>query len=523
MYKFKLIIAVIIIFTLSIGCNIKKIQTTDDGIEVDGKIASVTTDAGFEAALARTDLEVINLAAGSFDGSYSVNSAVAINGSSGTSINGLTIGKTGVELSGFSANTVEIGSAVGDGDCKIQNIAISDQLIINGGGANSINITGSTKINGVMKVNKPGVSVKLTALVKIVDAVLSSNCAIVQTDTTADITSDNITNIFINVASSTATNMTINVMTANVNILQLPSTVSLDISSTVGFVTAMTENVVNLNISGSVEFLGAANAELVAVTGTGSVTPSQLSSLNYEIVADAASLLFDKLSKFSEMNSLKISSTGAFTISNEYDYIHLPTSFNYLNNMINISWTSSNSSVLSVQGEVNHTNSTETVILTANISIYEETNDIPLVFYVTVSPAATTTTTVVTSTTIPPDIEILGTWNISNLDPITGGEGTSAASFTISNANLEITYNGTVVLISGTIVSYDNSRKYAVYKTNAFEYNGQTISNMYMKTSWVVDIDGRISLTTYSPNIFQIGAINSTSVVWGPTPYWTKK
>lgn len=523
MYRMKLIILVIIIFALSLGCNIKKIQTTDDGIEVDGKIASVTTDAGFEAALARTDLEVINLAAGSFDGSYSVNSAVAINGSSGTSINGLTIAKTGVELNGFSANTVEVASTVGEGDCKIQNIAISDQLIINGGGANSINMTGSTQINGVMKVNKSGVSVKLSSLVKIVDAVLTASCSLVQTDTTGDITTDNITNIFINVASSTATNMILNVMTANVNILQLPSTVSLDISNTVGSVTTLTDNVVNLNISGTVGAIGAAIVDLVSVSGTGSITPTQLESLNYEIVADAASLLFDKLSKFSEMNSIKISSTGAFTISNEYDYIHLPTSFNYLNNTINISWTSSNSSVLSANGVVNHTNSTETVILTAHISIYEEANDIPLVFSVTVSPAATTTTTVVTSTTIPADIEILGTWNITNLDPTKGLEGTIAASFNVSNTDLVISYNTNVVLISGNIVSYNNSDNYAIYKTNAFVYNGQTINNMYMKTSWREDsVTGGISITTYTPNIFKFAAESETSIIWGPTPYWTR-
>lgn len=523
MYRMKLVILVIIIFALSLGCNIKKIQTTDDGIEVDGKIASVTTDAGFEAALARADLEVINLAAGSFDGSYSVNSAVVINGSSGTSINGLTIAKTGVELNGFSANTVEVASTVGEGDCKIQNIAISDQLIINGGGANSINMTGSTQINGVMKVNKSGVSVKLSSLVKIVDAVLTASCSLVQTDTTGDITTDNITNIFINISSSTATNMILNVMTANVNILQLPSTISLDISNTVGFVTALTDNVVNLNISGSVGAIGAAIADLVSVSGTGSITPTQLESLNYEIVADAASLLFDKLSKFSEMNSIKISSTGAFTISNEYDYIHLPTSFNYLNNTINISWTSSNSSVLSAVGVVNHTNSTESVILTANISVNEETNNIPLVFNVTIAPAATTTTTVVTSTTIPADIEILGTWNITNLDPTTGLEGTFTASFNVSNTDLVINYNTDAVLISGSIVSYNNSDNYAIYKTDAFVYNGQTINNMYMKTSWREDsVTGGISITTYTPNIFKFAAESETSIIWGPTPYWTR-
>jgi cytoskeletal protein CcmA (bactofilin family) len=528
MYKIRFIISAIVIFALFLGCDIKKIPTTDDGIEVDGKIASVTTDAGFKAALARTDLETINLSGTSFNGSYSVNSAVAINGSSGTSVNGLVINRSGVELDGFSANTVEVASGVGDGDCKIQNIAINDQFIINGGGANSVYLSGTSNVKGVMKVNKAGVSVKLSAQVSINKAVLTANCSLDQTGDTGE---GKVTTIFINVASSGgAANMTIDVKTTNVNILQLPSDLSLNIDSTIDAITALADNDITLNITGFVGSLAAVNSD--AIRGSvGGVDVTQLgpTDLSADILADAVSLLFDKLLGFSGVNSVDVKASGAFTLSNEYDRIYLPTSFKYLDNTIDISWNSGDNSVLSATtGVVTHDkNSDKFVTLTATVSVGDKSNSIPLVFSVKVAKAATTSAT--TTTTIPDDIDILGTWKIKNLNPKTGGQGDISASFDVSaDGKLTIKYNGTTTFIGGDIVSYDNEQQYVICKINSdFTYNGSAINGLNMKISWEPSQAGEpvsgIYLTAYQPNVFRAKAAIENSVIWGPTPLWTKQ
>ncbi|HOF01587.1 MAG TPA: hypothetical protein PK385_08615 [Spirochaetota bacterium] len=537
MYKIRFIISAIVIFALFLGCDIKKIPTTDDGIEVDGKIASVTTDAGFKAALARTDLETINLS-GTFDGSYSVNSAVAINGSSGTSVNGLVINRSGVELDGFSANSVEVASGVGDGDCKIQNVAINDQFIINGGGANSVYVSGTSNVKGVMKVNKAGVSVKLSAQVSINKAVLTANCSLDQTGDTGE---GKVTTIFINVASSGgAANMTIDVKTTNVNILQLPSDLSLNIDSTIDAITALADNDITLNITGSVGSLTAVNPD--AIRGSvGGVDVTQLgpTDLSADILADAVSLLFDKLLGFSRVNSVNVNASGAFTLSNEYDRICLPTSFHYLDNTIDISWESGDDSVLSAEtGVVTHDkNSDKFVTLTATVSVGDKSNSIPLVFYVTVEKAAATTSTTTTTVRIPDDIGIVGIWKTTDLNLTTGRDGgDTTAYFTVSsNGDLTIDYDvnsSKATFLTGNIVSYSSDllgEKYVICRcriNSDFTYNGFSINGLNMKISWEASPSPAglgLILKAYQPNVFRTGAESENSVIWGPTPLWTKQ
>ncbi len=179
----RFIISAMAFFIIFAGCILSSDpssggDTDDPGYSVTGDTASVSSSMGLSAVLLDKNIKNINLKSGDYDGSYLVNNAVAISGESGVTINDLKINKTGSKISSLSATNVEVTENVGDGDCKIQNCFLTN-LTINGGGSNSVEISGESKVTGNMNVNKKNVSVKMNSTIEIKSALITNACNLI--------------------------------------------------------------------------------------------------------------------------------------------------------------------------------------------------------------------------------------------------------------------------------------------------------------------------------------------------------
>ncbi|HOS56286.1 MAG TPA: hypothetical protein PK385_09530, partial [Spirochaetota bacterium] len=231
----RFIISAMAFFIIFAGCMLSSDpssggDTNDPGYSVTGNTASVSSSMGLSAVLLDKNIENINLKSGDYDGSYLVNNAVAISGESGVTINDLKINKTGSTISSLSATNVEVTENVGDGDCKIQSCFLTN-LTINGGGSNSVEISGNSKVKGNMNVNKKNVSVKMNSTIEIKNALITNACNLIQLDNTEDINESIIDNVNLNIISGDlGSRMNINIVSKNINVLGLPAATKMELS-----------------------------------------------------------------------------------------------------------------------------------------------------------------------------------------------------------------------------------------------------------------------------------------------------
>ncbi|HOS56994.1 MAG TPA: hypothetical protein PK385_13205, partial [Spirochaetota bacterium] len=230
----RFIISAMAFFIIFAGCILSSDpssggDTDDPGYSVTGDTASVSSSMGLSAVLLDKNIKNINLKSGDYDGSYLVNSAVAISGEDGVTINDLKINKTGSKISSLSATNVEVTENVGDGDCKIQSCFLTN-LTINGGGSNSVEISGNSKVKGNMNVNKKNVSVKMNSTIEIKNALITKACNLIQLDNT-EISEPIIDNVNLNIISGDAgSQMNINIVSENINVLGLPEATKMELS-----------------------------------------------------------------------------------------------------------------------------------------------------------------------------------------------------------------------------------------------------------------------------------------------------
>ena len=183
-------------FFLLTNCLPNNDDDDDSGSIINTKIANVSTEIEFAAALNNDNIDTINVKDGNYTGTYIVNKEKTIKGGANTSIEDITINSTGVSIDSININKVEVSSSVGEGDCKIQN-SILNVLNVNGGGSNSISLLGNTQVTGNLTVNKVGVSVKFSGQSKVNNAICNSPCNILKLE---DSIGDNITNLNINLS-----------------------------------------------------------------------------------------------------------------------------------------------------------------------------------------------------------------------------------------------------------------------------------------------------------------------------------
>lgn len=424
------IIAILIIFS---GCILPTDPssgggTTDTGYVVTGDTASVSSSMGLSAVLLDTNIKNINLKSGDYDGSYLVNSAVAISGENGVTINDLKINQSGSTISSLSAKNIEVTENVGDGDCKIQSCFLTN-LTINGGGSNSVEISGNSEVTGNMNVNKKNVSVKMNSTITINNALITNACNLIQLDNTSDINNPIIDNVNLNIASDdTASQMNINIVSDNINILSLPTATKMELSgktsglniilnnqtpneipniaiaetASVGNVVSIADTTVDIKITGAVTTISALNTKLIIINpesvGGKVVEQATAASFTTEQLLNFASAGFPKsVLDAKSFPVIYMDDYGQIVIPSGVNSITYPSSFSYMEKNFTVNWTSDNESILSTSsGAVTHSQTASFISyisLTAKISY--GTSSVDKVFRVSVMPLVLTTTTTI--------------------------------------------------------------------------------------------------------------------------------
>ncbi|HOS34171.1 MAG TPA: hypothetical protein PLO95_13370, partial [Spirochaetota bacterium] len=363
--------------------------------------ASVSSSMGLSAVLLDKNIENINLKSGDYDGSYLVNNAVAISGESGVTINDLKINKTGSTISSLSATNVEVTENVGDGDCKIQSCFLTN-LTINGGGSNSVEISGNSKVKGNMNVNKKNVSVKMNSTIEIKNALITKACNLIQLDNT-EISEPIIDNVNLNIISGDAgSQMNINIVSENINVLGLPEATKMELSgktsglnvilnnqadgeipniiiadtAIVTDVVSIADTTVDIKITGTVRTISALKTELITINpesvGGKVVEKATAESFSAERLLNFALAKFPK--SILGANEFPVNYMDAYdqiVIPANVNSVNYPASFSFMGKDFTISWTSSNESVLSSSGTVKHSQTASFISyisLTAKIS-----------------------------------------------------------------------------------------------------------------------------------------------------------
>ncbi|HPY86700.1 MAG TPA: hypothetical protein PLG34_01785 [Spirochaetota bacterium] len=426
----RFIISAMAFFIIFAGCILSSDpssggDTDDPGYSVTGDTASVSSSMGLSAVLLDKNIKNINLKSGDYDGSYLVNNAVAISGESGVTINDLKINKTGSKISSLSATNVEVTENVGDGDCKIQNCFLTN-LTINGGGSNSVEISGESKVTGNMNVNKKNVSVKMNSTIEIKSALITNACNLIQLDNT-EISEPIIDNVNLNIISGDlGSQMNINIVSDNINVLKLPAATKMELSgktsglnvilnnqaageipniiiadtATVTDVVSIADTTVDIKITGTVSNkISALKTELITINpesvGGKTVEKATAESFSAERLLNFALAKFPKsILGANKFPVIYMDDYDQIVIPANVNSVTYPTSFSFMEKNFTIDWTSSNESVLSNSGAVKHSQTASFISyisLTAKISC--ETASVDKVFRTSVMPLVLTTTT----------------------------------------------------------------------------------------------------------------------------------
>ncbi len=570
----RFIISAMAFFIIFAGCMLSSDpssggDTNDPGYSVTGNTASVSSSMGLSAVLLDKNIKNINLKSGDYDGSYLVNSAVAISGEDGVTINDLKINKTGSKISSLSATNVEVTENVGDGDCKIQSCFLTN-LTINGGGSNSVEISGNSKVKGNMNVNKKNVSVKMNSTIEIKNALITNACNLIQLDNTEDINESIIDNVNLNIISGDlGSRMNINIVSKNINVLGLPAATKMELSgktsglnvilnnqaageipniiiantATVTDVVSIADTTVDIKITGTVsnEILSL-DAKLITINPESGKTVKQATAESFS----AERLLNFALAKFPKSilgaNEFPVNYMDAYdqiVIPANVNSVNYPASFSFMGKDFTISWTSSNESVLSSSGTVKHSQTASFISyisLTAKISYGTASVDkvfrtsvMPLVLTTTSTYAPTTSTT--TTSTYVSNSTTTSTTYVSNSTTTTTVAPTTTTSTYVSNptTTTSTTYvsNSTTsttvapTTTTTTIVGSSNVYINLITPTDATIDFG-TFNNMLNKTlsesvTITATLDGATSWEWYLNGDFISGEQNNSITITSAT------
>ncbi|HBD95200.1 MAG: hypothetical protein A2015_04655 [Spirochaetes bacterium GWF1_31_7] len=332
-------------------------ENSDYSLSSDGKIATVSTSKGLKDMLATASVETIKLQSGTYDEDYEINDKKTIEGSSTTTINKISVNQSGAKISSPKITTLLAGKGIGDGELTLDNVTIEGDAVFQGGGANSIKVTGTSIFNGAVTLDKAGVSLKMGALTEIRKSlVVLQPASLMPIDTTADLPT--ITgSVVINYTEANSGATTINIKATNLVIGATVTNVTIEASAEIASLYTAVASIIIAN-SGKIE---SAN-DSSAITGV----PADLIeavdlSTNYELQEIIALSQFN-ISLFSELDINAIA--GNF---------ELPTTV-FISDTISpsITWTSSNTEVLSFTNgtaTVTQPNIATSVVLTASVTI----------------------------------------------------------------------------------------------------------------------------------------------------------
>ena len=563
----RFIISAMAFFIIFAGCMLSSDpssggDTNDPGYSVTGNTASVSSSMGLSAVLLDKNIENINLKSGDYDGSYLVNNAVAISGESGVTINDLKINKTGSTISSLSATNVEVTENVGDGDCKIQNCFLTN-LTINGGGSNSVEISGNSKVTGNMNVNKKNVSVKMNSTIEIKNALITNACNLIQLDNTEDINESIIDNVNLNIISGDlGSRMNINIVSKNINVLGLPAATKMELSgktsglnvilnnqaageipniiiantATVTDVVSIADTTVDIKITGTVRTISALKTELITINpesvGGKVVEKATAESFSAERLLNFALAKFPK--SILGANEFPVNYMDAYdqiVIPANVNSVNYPTSFSFMGKDFTIDWTSSNESVLSNSGAVKHSQTASFISyisLTAKISC--GTASVDKVFRTSVMPLVLTTTTTTyvsnpTTTTSTTYVSNSTTTTMTTVAPTTttstyvSNPTTTTSTTYVSNSTTSTTVAPTTT--TTTIVGSSNVYINLITPTDATIDFG-TFNNMLNKTlsesvTITATLDGATSWEWYLNGDFISGEQNNSITITSAT------
>jgi hypothetical protein len=113
------------------------------------------------------------------------------------------------------------------------------------------------------------------------------------------------------------------------------------------------------------------------------------------------------------------------------------------------------------------------------------------------------------------NIDIAGSWSISNIDLNTGtSPGTNGITFVISNTTYYSLYLPFFAVAEGTIPKFNNSQDYMIIHVTRDDLYS---APYYEKMGWQLTSSTSMILTGYEVTNSQAAAEASTNIIWGPT------
>lgn len=115
-----------------------------------------------------------------------------------------------------------------------------------------------------------------------------------------------------------------------------------------------------------------------------------------------------------------------------------------------------------------------------------------------------------------PDIEILGSWTVTNIDINTGySPGANSITFVVSNSSYATVYHPALGTAAGTILTYNNDQNYfVVYVTSDSLY--PTSVPYYEKIGWEFTTPSNLIISAFDIGSNQAHAETITNIIWGP-------
>ena len=416
------------------GCGVATIPDTNSAsdtgysLSADGTNATVSTSKGLKDMLAKSSVTVIKLEAGNYADEYDVNDAKEINGSLTTTINKISVNCSDVTIRSSTITTLIAGKGIEEGELTLEDVIIEGDAVFQGGGSNSIKVLGKSIFKGLVTLDKAGISFKMGTLTEIIKSLIVLQPASIMPLDENTLAPAIKGDIVINYTKYSSVATVCNIIAAKLVVGDTVNNVTLGAKSVIAMVYATKSGTINITNNGKIE---SAN-DLATILGNKAENPMPVDlSTDYQLQGIITlSKLNNSLFSVSDINSItdNFDVQTNFTISDDTSIV--------------ISWTSNNSSVLSISGEkisVTQPDVTTPVILTASVTI--DGSIIKKDFTVTVIAKVNPDNL----TNLPAEAD--GTWTISAI-PL---------SFTVSDS--KITMNG-----STNPVQYDKTNGQMYYK-----------------------------------------------------------
>lgn len=161
MKRLHLIALIVFLAAFLISCDSDPEDNSKNPSNPTGKIASVSNTSELKAALKNSSIGTIQVKSGSYDDEYTIDRKIVLEAEKNVMIKDLTVNADGTKIMSPTISRLTASSKIGEGSLLLENVNVTDEAILDGGGRNSIKISGNSVFEGNLIINKAGLGFKL--------------------------------------------------------------------------------------------------------------------------------------------------------------------------------------------------------------------------------------------------------------------------------------------------------------------------------------------------------------------------